>query len=190
MSSVFGRRGFILSLCAAFLSTGLINAQDDHKKPDIAQCVAASKDCQMMHKQIQKVGLTEKMKEKGPFTFFCPTDKALAEMPKEDMDILLANPDLMKSLIVFTVVPRNINPKDLPLKEKCAPVCVEFCKAHECEGCPIDLTQKGKINGANILKNVDDCSNGHVYYINKVIVPECLNKEIAKKRGNGPKKTN
>jgi uncharacterized surface protein with fasciclin (FAS1) repeats len=53
---------------------------------------------------VQKAGLVETLKGKGPFTVFAPTDAAFAKIPKDQLDALLADKAALAKVLTYHVV--------------------------------------------------------------------------------------
>merc|ERR1711878_105128 len=59
-----------------------------------------------------KAGLADTLTGDGPFTVFAPTNAAFAALPQEIVDAVSADTELLKSVLLYHVVPGNI-PSDL-----------------------------------------------------------------------------
>merc|ERR1711878_63056 len=55
-----------------------------------------------------KAGLADTLTGDGPFTIFAPTNAAFAALPKEIVDAVSADTELLKSVLLYHVVPGNI----------------------------------------------------------------------------------
>jgi transforming growth factor-beta-induced protein len=54
---------------------------------------------------VKAAGLVDTLKGAGPFTVFAPTDAAFAKLGTATINSLLANPDQLKSILLYHVVP-------------------------------------------------------------------------------------
>jgi len=55
-----------------------------------------------------KAGLADTLTGEGPFTVFAPTNKAFAALPQAIVDAVSADTELLKSVLLYHVVPGNI----------------------------------------------------------------------------------
>ncbi|MCC5953558.1 MAG: S-layer homology domain-containing protein [Acidimicrobiia bacterium] len=54
---------------------------------------------------LDEAGLTETLEGEGPFTVFAPTDEAFEQLTVQEVAYLLANPELLESVLLYHVVP-------------------------------------------------------------------------------------
>ncbi len=109
-------------------------------------------------------GLVATLQSAGPFTVFAPTDEAFAKLPEGTIDNLLANPDKLKQILLYHVVPGKVMAKDV----------VGLSSATTAQGSDIAIAVKGDsvmINNAKVLKTDVMASNGVIHVIDTVIVP-------------------
>ena len=109
-------------------------------------------------------GLVDTLQSAGPFTVFAPTDEAFAKLPEGTIDNLLANPDKLKQILLYHVVPGKVMAKDV----------VGLSSATTAQGSDIAIVLKGDsvmINNAKVLKTDVMASNGVIHVIDTVIVP-------------------
>ena len=109
-------------------------------------------------------GLVDTLQSDGPFTVFAPTDEAFAKLPEGTIDNLLANPDKLKQILLYHVVPGKVMAKDV----------VGLSSATTAQGSDIAIVLKGDsvmINNAKVLKTDVMASNGVIHVIDPVIVP-------------------
>ena len=57
---------------------------------------------------VVKAGLAETLSGDGPFTVFAPTNEAFDKLPKSTVDALMANPDLLKKVLLYHVIPAEV----------------------------------------------------------------------------------
>jgi transforming growth factor-beta-induced protein len=63
---------------------------------------------------VKAAGLVDTLKGAGPFTVFAPTDAAFAKLGKATIDSLLANPEQLKSILLYHVVPGKFYGAQVP----------------------------------------------------------------------------
>ncbi|EFX90384.1 hypothetical protein DAPPUDRAFT_309644 [Daphnia pulex] len=115
---------------------------------------------------VAKAGLADALSGPGPFTLFAPTNDAFAAIDSATLNTLLQDVNLLKGVLTYHVVTSTL-----------APTSIEnelVIKSLAGESLRLNLYKKGKvvtINGALSL-NVLEASNGIIYVIDKVLVPD------------------
>jgi len=107
------------------------------------------------------------LKGAGPFTVFAPTDAAFAKLPAGTVDDLLKpeNKAKLVSILTYHVLPEDVSRGKLDT----------MTSAKTVQGQPVMITKKdGKlmVNGADIAKGEVKASNGVIYVIDSVILPQ------------------
>jgi uncharacterized surface protein with fasciclin (FAS1) repeats len=115
---------------------------------------------------IDKAGLMATLTSPGPFTVFAPTDEAFSKVPKAQLDALLQNPEQLKQVLLYHVVPGKIRSSDVRKMQDGAKVRTASQK-------DFTLGLKGgvKVNDANVTTTDIEASNGFIHAIDKVILP-------------------
>ena len=62
---------------------------------------------------VKAAGLADALKGDGPFTVFAPTDEAFAKLPSGTMQKLLDNPEQLKAILLYHVVPGKLMAADV-----------------------------------------------------------------------------
>jgi len=130
---------------------------------DIVDTAVAAGDFKTLAVALEKAGLIDTLKGKGPFTVFAPTDAAFAKVPKKDLDALLADKSKLASVLTYHVVPGTVMAKD-----------VKAGKVKTVQGSDLTLsTSDGvKVDGANVVKTDIVADNGVIHVIDSVVVPK------------------
>jgi uncharacterized surface protein with fasciclin (FAS1) repeats len=130
---------------------------------DIVDTAVAAGDFKTLAVALQKAGLIDTLKGKGPFTVFAPTDAAFAKLPKSDLDALLADKSKLASVLTYHVVPGTVMAKD-----------VKAGKVKTAQGSALTLsTSNGvMVDGANVVKTDIVADNGVIHVIDSVILPK------------------
>ncbi|MES2784572.1 MAG: fasciclin domain-containing protein [Pseudomonadota bacterium] len=112
---------------------------------------------------LEKAGLIDTLKGKGPFTVFAPTDAAFAKVPKADLDALLANKEKLTAVLTYHVVPGVVMAKDV----KAGPV-------KSVQGSNLTVSTSGgvKVDNANVVKTDIVADNGVIHGIDTVVMPK------------------
>lgn len=136
--------------------------------PDIVDTAVANGSFTTLVAAVQAAGLVDVLKGEGPFTVFAPTDEAFAKLPAGTLDQLLANPEELKNILLYHVVPGKVMAADvLTMNGKSADTALE--------GKQIGITvadDKVVLNdSANIVAVDVAASNGVIHVIDSVILP-------------------
>jgi uncharacterized surface protein with fasciclin (FAS1) repeats len=112
---------------------------------------------------IQKAGLVETLKGKGPFTVFAPTDEAFAKIPKEQLDALLADKAMLTKVLTYHVIAGKVMAAD-----------VKAGSAKSVAGNNLTITTDNggvQVDKANVVKTDVAASNGVIHVIDSVMIP-------------------
>ena len=135
---------------------------------DIVDTAIANGSFNTLVAAVQAAGLVETLKGEGPFTVFAPTDDAFAKLPAGTLDELLANPEELKNILLYHVVPGKVMAADVvTLDGKSADTALE--------GKQIDIAIDGdKVmlnESANVIATDVAATNGVIHVIDSVILP-------------------
>jgi len=113
---------------------------------------------------LTEAGLVETLKGEGPFTVFAPTDEGFAKIPEADLNAILADKELLTSILTYHVVSGKVMAKDVG----------GLTTATTVQGQDLTIsTDDGvKINDATVVKTDIESSNGVIHVIDTVLVPE------------------
>ena len=113
---------------------------------------------------VQEAGLVESLSGEGPFTVFAPTDAAFEALPEGALDELLADPEALKAVLTYHVVPGAVMSSDLS----------DGMTATTVSGDDVTITIDGDavmVEGATVTQADIEASNGVIHVIDTVIVP-------------------
>ena len=130
---------------------------------DIVDTAVAAGDFKTLAVALERAGLIDTLKGKGPFTVFAPTDAAFAKVPKKDLDALLADKSKLASVLTYHVVPGTVMARD-----------VKAGKVKTVQGSDLTLsTSDGvKVDSANVVKTDIVADNGVIHVIDSVVLPK------------------
>jgi uncharacterized surface protein with fasciclin (FAS1) repeats len=112
----------------------------------------------------EAAGLVETLQSDGPFTVFAPTDEAFAKLPAGTVDSLLADPDALREILLYHVVPGKVLAADV----------VRLKSATTAQGSDVEIVVAGngvRVNDANVVQTDIQTSNGVIHVIDRVILP-------------------
>jgi len=117
---------------------------------------------------VVKAGLAETLSDPGPFTVFAPVNGAFAKLPKDLVDTLTSDVDLLKKVLLYHVVPGAVTSKDI----------TDDLMATSAEGSDLRaniFTRYGRefitINGKSVQYPDIQASNGIIHFMKDVIYP-------------------
>ena len=147
------------TIAVAALALAAVSAQ----AKDIVDTAVAAGDFKTLATALQKAGLVDTLKGKGPFTVFAPTDAAFAKVPKDQLDALLADKAKLTAVLTYHVVPGKVMAKD-----------VKAGKVKTVQGSEISVSTQGgvKVDNANVVKTDIVADNGVIHVIDSVVMPK------------------
>jgi uncharacterized surface protein with fasciclin (FAS1) repeats len=100
---------------------------------------------------------------KGPFTVFAPTDDAFAKIDPATLQSLLANPEALKQILLYHVVPGEYPAARVLTSTSLATV----------NGQSLTISASGgvKVNDANVTATDITARNGVIHVIDTVLLP-------------------
>jgi uncharacterized surface protein with fasciclin (FAS1) repeats len=114
---------------------------------------------------LDAASLTSALEGAGPFTVFAPTDDAFAAIDAEVLNDLLADTDLLTSVLTYHVVPGRFTSADV----------AGLSAATTLNGKDVALAFDGttvSVDQANVISADVDASNGIIHVIDQVLLPE------------------
>jgi uncharacterized surface protein with fasciclin (FAS1) repeats len=157
MSLMFAA-ALIVGLSGTLVSAGT-------KDKDIVDTAVAAGNFTTLAKALQATGLIETLKSEGPFTVFAPTDEAFAKLPAGTVESLLNNPEKLKQILLYHVVPGRVAAKDV----------VKLRSAKTAQGSSVRINADNNgvmVDNARVIKADIMASNGVIHVIDNVILPK------------------
>ena len=136
----------------------------------IAEIAAANPDLSILTAALKAAGLDTMMMDAGTYTVFAPTDEAFAavltklNVTKEE---LLANTDLLKSVLPYHVVPMVVKAADIPYN-----TAIETVNGQTIMISDANVITDASGNTANITGTDMMATNGVVHVIDTVLLPK------------------
>lgn len=140
--------------------------KDDLSKQNVVQIAVGSPDHTTLVKAVQTAGLVDALSNVGPFTVFAPVNAAFEALPAGTVEKLLKpeNKAQLTSILEYHVYVGVIREN----------LIQDGMRLNQVNGKNVTLGKKDgvmTVNGAKILGSVD-ASNGIVYVIDQVLLPE------------------
>jgi len=137
---------------------------DQASNSDIVAVATSAGSFDTLVAAVQAAGLVEVLQSDGPFTVFAPTDDAFAKLPPGTVEMLLANPDKLKQVLLYHVVPGKVMASDV----------AGLSSATTAEGSDVAIKIADgsvMIDDAMVVQTDVMASNGVIHVIDTVIVP-------------------
>jgi len=171
-----------LAVLATMVAPGF--AQTDESIADIA---VANGSFTTLVAAASEAGLVDTLASDGPFTVFAPTDAAFAQL-LDDLNVtaeeLLANKELLTSVLTYHVVPGKVMSSDIPgLFDSSGALFAETVN-----GSRVKITQNGSsvyVNYARVTAADIEASNGVIHVIDRVILPPSFVVQVAQSNNTG-----
>jgi transforming growth factor-beta-induced protein len=143
-------------------------AEEPMAAADIVDTAVANGSFTTLVAAVQAAGLVDTLKGEGPFTVFAPTDEAFAKLPAGTLEQLLANPEELKNILLYHVVPGKVLAADvLTMNGKSADTALEGKQI----GITIDGDKVLLNDSANVVATDVAATNGIIHVIDSVILP-------------------
>ncbi len=131
---------------------------------DIVATAQSAGDFNTLIAAAKAAGLVDTLQSAGPFTVFAPTDEAFAKLPAGTVEHLLANPDQLREILLYHVVPGRVMAADV----------VGLSSATTAQGSDIMIKLADgsvMIDNATVTATDIETSNGVIHVIDTVILP-------------------
>ena len=144
------------------IATALVLAVSAANAKDIVETAVAAGEFKTLAAALERAGLVDTLKGKGPFTVFAPTDAAFAKVPKAQLDALLADKEKLTAVLTYHVVPGSVMAKD-----------VKAGQVKTVQGSPLTISTDGgvKVDQARVVKTDIVADNGVIHVIDSVVLP-------------------
>jgi uncharacterized surface protein with fasciclin (FAS1) repeats len=117
-------------------------------------------------KAVEAAGLVEVLRGEGPFTVFAPTDEAFARLPEGTLESLLGDPEGLREILTYHVVPGRITAEQVVGMGGAEPATVQ--------GGSLSIVVRDGgvyVDGARVVSADVMASNGVIHVIDAVILP-------------------
>jgi uncharacterized surface protein with fasciclin (FAS1) repeats len=152
-----------LKSALAAASFAMVSLSATAADKDIVDTAIAAGNFKTLVVAVQKAGLVETLKGKGPLTVFAPTDEAFAKIPKAQLDALLMDKSKLSAVLTYHVVPGLVLAKDVKAGEVAT---VQGGKL------AITTVDGVKVNNAKVVTTDVMASNGVIHPIDTILMPK------------------
>ncbi len=129
----------------------------------IADALAQTPSLSTLHGLVAKAGLNDTLKGQGPFTVFAPNNDAFRTVPAKTLNDLAANPDRLKAVLSYHVVPAQV----MAAEVKNGPV-------KSVQGSTLAVARAGAsvtVEDAMVVTADVKASNGVIHVVDRVLLP-------------------
>jgi transforming growth factor-beta-induced protein len=131
---------------------------------DIVDTTTAAGQFTTLATALQAAGLVDTLKGPGPFTVFAPTDAAFAKLPAGTLDALLADPDTLRAVLTYHVLPGRVTAADVAMLHTARTVQGEDVTFGISNGAV-------EVDNATVTQPDVIAANGVIHVIDTVILP-------------------
>lgn len=131
---------------------------------NIIETAQAATNFTTFAKAIEAAGLTDTLKDAGPYTIFAPTDEAFAKLPAGTLDSLMANKEELKKLLLHHVVTGKVPSTEIAAVQS----------APTMDGAALKVAIAGEkitVDNARVVQPDIAASNGIIHGIDEVLIP-------------------
>jgi uncharacterized surface protein with fasciclin (FAS1) repeats len=133
---------------------------------DIVAVASAAGSFSTLLAAVEAAGLVGVLKGEGPFTVFAPTDAAFAALPEGTVEALLADPDALRAVLTYHVVPGRVTASQLVSAGGATPATAN--------GQTLNIVVNGgvvRVDDATVVTADVMASNGVIHVIDSVLLP-------------------
>ena len=165
----------VVAAAVLVVATGIAVASPAKTSGDknIVDTALAAGQFKTLASLLTKAGLVDTLATGGPFTVFAPTDEAFSKVPQATLDALAQNPDQLKAVLLYHVVPGKLTAADV--------VKLNSVKTLEGNSLSIKVVDGSVyVDQAKVTTPDVTASNGVIHVIDSVLIPKAAPAEPAK----------
>jgi uncharacterized surface protein with fasciclin (FAS1) repeats len=144
---------------AAQMATTTEMAQEN-----IVEAAAAAGSFTTLTSLLERADLAKTLADKGPYTVFAPTDEAFAAVPRETLDALAADTDMLRAVLLYHVVEGEARASDVASMRSAETLNGKSVRLQSSDGTV-------RVDGARVVKADVAASNGVIHVIDEVLIP-------------------
>lgn len=130
----------------------------------VADTIARDPQLSTLNDLVQRAGLADTLRGAGPFTVFAPTNEAFKAVPAKTLDELGKNPEQLRAVLTYHVLPAAATSTQLPGNSNQKTV----------QGASLAVSKAGTfvtVEDAMVQTADITASNGVVHTIDRVLMP-------------------
>ena len=156
--------GIVLAFAAVPAMAGSCGTHATTASNNIVETAVSDGSFNTLVAAVQAADLADTLAGEGPYTVFAPTDEAFAKLPEGTIEHLLANPDQLREILLYHVVPGRVTASQV----------VTLSNATTAQGSDVNIRVAGgsvMIDNATVTATDIETSNGVIHVIDTVILP-------------------
>ncbi len=149
---------------AAFALIGGVAHAADATPSTVVAATSANPDLTTFNKLVQQAGLNSTLEGNGPVTVFAPSDEAFKAVPAATMDNLIKDPEALKAVLSYHIVPAKLKSSDIDGTQSQATL----------NGAKLTVSKAGDfvtVDDGLVTKGDIASGNGVVHVIDRVLTP-------------------
>lgn len=131
---------------------------------DIVETALGAENFKTLVSLLTESGLVNTLKGEGPFTVFAPSDEAFAKIPATDLQALKSDPEKLKKVLLYHVLPTKVLAADAPANADVPTAATSSVKIVKENG-------SVKVNNATVTSADILAKNGVIHVIDTVLMP-------------------
>ena len=155
----------LLGLSGIPASAGEASQPEKAASETIVQIAVSDPDLSTLVKALTDTNLVKTLEGAGPFTVFAPTNSAFSKLPAGLLDYLLANPSILKQVLLYHVAAGRDVLSPVPLKTLQGELVFPAFR-YGTRGLTVT------VNNSVVTVKPVDASNGVIYIIESVLLPQ------------------
>jgi uncharacterized surface protein with fasciclin (FAS1) repeats len=162
----FPKQGvFMKRFLAAFALTIMLPLLGAHAQAaDLVETASTSGNFKTFLAAAKAAGISDTLKNSGPYTVFAPSDSAFNQLPPGTVNSLMKDKAKLAKILAYHVIPGKVTVAD-----------VKPGQVKTLEGDSLKLTSdngKVTVNHANVIQSDLIADNGVIHEIDAVVLPE------------------
>ncbi|MGD2068621.1 MAG: fasciclin domain-containing protein [Gemmatimonadota bacterium] len=164
MHSKIGR-SLIAGAAVLALSAAPVAAQSYGHDKNLVETAVEAGSFSTLATALEAAGLVETLASGGPFTVFAPTDEAFAKLPEGTLESLLDNPEQLRAILTYHVVPGTVTAEQVVGLDSAGTVNGQDVRIRVMDGKV--MVDEATVTTADVM-----ASNGVIHVIDQVMLPE------------------
>ena len=101
------------TMCTTICIASLAGCASVTTPVSVADTIAATPQLSTLNSLLNKAGLSEILKDGGPFTVYAPSNEAFGKVPVKTMEALASDPVRLKAVLAYHVIPARVVAADV-----------------------------------------------------------------------------
>lgn len=143
-----------------------VQCPDEAEQMTVFEAMKQRPELSTLVSLVEAAGLDLELSAEGPLTIFAPQNEALAALDSEILDALSADTELLRSVLLYHVVPGKYEAEDV--------VQFETLETAAGDTFVVTVTDEGavKVGGASVLEVDIEADNGVIHVIDGVLLAQ------------------